>query len=43
MKEIVLSDVLFTGAMLFAIFYGSIIITKFFSKEDEKEDSTEEK
>ena len=37
MKDITLMDILYTGGMLFLIFYGSIILTKIFSKENDKE------
>jgi len=40
MKEITLMDVVYTVGMLFVVFYGSIILTKFFSR-DEEEDSEE--
>jgi len=45
MKEISLLDILYTGIMIFAIFYGAIMITSFFSgkmKEDEVKDKEEE-
>jgi len=40
MKEITLLDIAYTVGMLFVVFYGSIILTKFFSR-DEEEDSEE--
>ena len=37
MNDITLMDVLYTGGMLFLIFYGSLILTKIFAKEEEEE------
>lgn len=42
MNDITLMDILYTGGMLFLIFYGSIILTKIFAKEDESEEKKEE-
>ena len=42
MNDITLMDVLYTGGMLFLIFYGSLILTKIFAKEEEEEEESEE-
>lgn len=45
MKEISLLDIIYTAAMLFAIFYGAVVITSFFSdrrKENEMKENEEE-
>jgi|GEM_PF-1833417 len=41
MKEITLMDVAYTAAMLFMVFYGSIILTKRFSREEEEDEEHE--
>ncbi|MBD3790835.1 MAG: hypothetical protein IE918_01590 [Campylobacterales bacterium] len=41
MKEITLLDIAYTVGMLFVVFYGSIVLTKFLSKNDEENDSEE--
>jgi hypothetical protein len=45
MNDITLMDILYTGGMLFLIFYGSIILTKIFAKDDgekiEEDDTSE--
>ncbi|MDD3592664.1 MAG: hypothetical protein PHO65_08485 [Sulfurovum sp.] len=38
MKDITLMDVVYTAAMLFMVFYGSIILTKFFSRDKEEDE-----
>jgi len=38
MKDITLMDVVYTAAMLFIVFYGSIALTKFLSRNAEKKD-----
>ena len=43
MKDITLMDVVYTAAMLFMVFYGSIILTKFFSKDEEDSEESEKK
>jgi len=43
MKDITLMDVVYTAAMLFMAFYGSIILTKFFSKDEEDSEESEKK
>jgi hypothetical protein len=37
MKDITLMDILYTVGMLFFVFYGSIILTKLLSKEEDEE------
>lgn len=36
-SDITLMDIFYTGSMLFAAFYGAIIITKLLTKDDEEE------
>lgn len=37
MKEITLMDVLYTGGMIFFIFFGSILLTKILFRNENKE------
>lgn len=41
MKDIALMDILYTVGMLFFVFYGSILLTKFLSKGEEGDNSEE--
>ena len=46
MNDITMSDILYTGGMLFLIFYGAIVITKLLSKymnPNTKDEEEEEK
>ena len=42
MNDITLMDILYTGGMLFVIFYGSIILTKLFAKDEGEEKKEDE-
>ena len=43
MKDITLMDILYTAGLLFFVFYGSIILTKLLSRDEEAQKEDEER